>query len=109
MEKVKLGSYEQKLQDISLSDSHWKYEGPALRGLPGPHVLDEDGYVKSISLVSSSTDSHIVIRLQKFNPNRATDGLRPSNLLAGKQLSGLFSTYFGAFWSTKAPRAKITS
>ncbi|KAI1426250.1 RNA dependent RNA polymerase-domain-containing protein [Xylaria sp. FL1777] len=81
MEKVKPGSYEQKLQDISLSDSEWNYEGQVLRGLPGPRFLDENGYVKSISLVSGGTSSHIAIRLQKFNPNRATEGLRPSSLL----------------------------
>ncbi|KAI0517332.1 RdRP-domain-containing protein [Xylaria bambusicola] len=86
MEKTKPGSYEKRLQDISLSDSQWKYEGPSLSGLPRPGFLNQHGYVKSISLISSSTDSpvvtsYIVLRLQEFKPNRATEGLHPSNLL----------------------------
>ncbi|KAI0532940.1 RdRP-domain-containing protein [Xylaria digitata] len=78
MEKGKLGSYEQKLQDISLTDSQWKYDDLAL---PGPQFLDEGGYVKSVSLISDGINSHIVLRLQKLNANRATAGLRPSSLM----------------------------
>ncbi|KAI0102379.1 RdRP-domain-containing protein [Nemania sp. FL0031] len=78
MEKLKLGSYEQKLQNISLSDHEWKYEDLAL---PRPSILDASGYVKSISLVSKDIESHMTIKLQKLSPNRATDGLKPSDLL----------------------------
>ncbi|KAJ8126162.1 hypothetical protein O1611_g7476 [Lasiodiplodia mahajangana] len=78
MEKLKLGSYEQKLQSISLSDSKWKYEGLAL---PEPSLLDASGYVKSISLVSKDVESHMAFKLQKLSPNRATDDLKPSDLL----------------------------
>ncbi|KAJ2987432.1 hypothetical protein NUW58_g4511 [Xylaria curta] len=78
MEKVKFGSYEQKLQDISLSDSQWKYDGLVL---PEPRLIDESGFVKSISLASDDTDSHITIKFQRLNTNRATEGLKPSDLL----------------------------
>ncbi|GAP83628.1 putative NAM7-nonsense-mediated mRNA decay protein [Rosellinia necatrix] len=78
MEKIKLGAYEQTLQSISLADREWKYGNLKL---PGPRVLDGSGYVKSISLVSSDIRSHIVIRLQALSPNRATEGLKPSDLL----------------------------
>lgn len=86
MEKKKLGSYEQKLQDISLSDCEWKYHNLKL---PEPHLLEEYGYVKSVNLVTSGRSSHISIKLQKLNPNRATEGLRPRDLLLVS-----FSTFF---------------
>ncbi|KAI1821308.1 RNA dependent RNA polymerase-domain-containing protein [Xylaria intraflava] len=79
MERVKLGSYENKLQDIALSDSEWRYDVPSL---PKPRLLDDNGYAKSISLASDARGrSHISIRLQKFSPNRATQGLKPSELI----------------------------
>ncbi|RWA08171.1 hypothetical protein EKO27_g6937 [Xylaria grammica] len=83
MDGVKLGSFEQTLQDVSLADSQWKYDNLAL---PDPRVLDETGYVKFLTLISGTTPSstpysRVVIKLQKFNPNRATHGLRPSSLL----------------------------
>ncbi|KAI1311760.1 RdRP-domain-containing protein [Xylaria venustula] len=82
MPKAKPESYEQKIQDISLSDHQWRYEGLALGGLPGPHFLDENGYIKSISLISDNISSYIVFKLHKFNPNLAAEGLRPSQMLA---------------------------
>ncbi|KAI0407924.1 RNA dependent RNA polymerase-domain-containing protein [Xylaria palmicola] len=79
MEKMKLGAYEQRLQDISLSDSQWKYDNLTL---PAPALLDQSGYVKVISLISDGTaGSHVVIRLQKLSPNRATESLRLKDLL----------------------------
>jgi len=84
MEKINVGEYGRKLQDIALSDSEWKYNGLKL---PGPHVLDRHGLIKSISLVSGTAGSHISIRLQKLNPNRATQGLKPSNLLSASFMS----------------------
>ncbi|KAI1813797.1 RNA-dependent RNA polymerase [Poronia punctata] len=80
MDRINITTYEKRLQSVALSDSEWKY-GRDLK-LPEPNVLDRHSLITAISLVSAATGSNISIRLQKLNPNRATQGLKPSDLLS---------------------------
>ncbi|KAI2628893.1 RNA dependent RNA polymerase-domain-containing protein [Hypoxylon sp. NC1633] len=79
MEKERFASYKHVVrQSIVFEDLEWSFHVP---NLPKPRLLNDNLFVKSIVLASERGNSQISIKLEKLNPNRATQGLKACDLI----------------------------
>lgn len=72
MSKMKDSNRSFTLQNrFQAEDRSWSY---SISGLPSDSALNSKGHIKSISLVSDRLKQSMILRFDKYSPNRAIDG-----------------------------------